>query len=228
MKTLPAGLLQFLQRVPDPRGRKGRRHPLTAMLAVVVAAMLCKFEGYESVAQWVRLLPIEFWHAFGGTRKPPCANCYRELMNEVCSLELERALNAWITEGLGLNLEDEAAGIIIDGKVLRGTRSDHNRTMQILTALDQHTGCVLSETAIAADTNEAKTAVEFLKSLVLEGKTVVGDAGFCQRDICETILSDHGEYLILVKDNQPTLHKEAIQAFVIPEGSSPLCQAQSV
>ena len=47
-------------------------------------------------------------------------------MNEVCPLELERALNAWITEGLGLNLEDQAAGIIIDGKVLRGTRSDHN------------------------------------------------------------------------------------------------------
>ena len=96
------------------------------MLAVVIAAMRCKFEGYESVAQWVRELPLEFWHAFGGTRKPPCANCYRELMNEVCPLELERALNAWITEGLGLNLEDQAAGIMIDGKVLRGTRSDHN------------------------------------------------------------------------------------------------------
>ncbi|MGB4709370.1 MAG: ISAs1 family transposase [Fuerstiella sp.] len=234
MKTLPAGLLQYLQRVPDPRGRKGRCHPLTAMLAIVVAEMLCKLEGYESVAHWIRLWPIEFWHALGGTRKPPCDNCYRELMNEVCPLELERALNAWITEGLGLNPEDEAAGIIIDGKVLRGTRSDHARKMQILTALDHHTGCVLSETAIASDTNEAKAAVEFLKTLVLEGKTVVGDTGFCLRDICETILSKHGEYLILVKDNQPTLHKEAIPAFVIPEGPvlelnrGPLCQAQSV
>ena len=198
------------------------------MLAVVVAAMLCQFEGYEAVADWVRLLPIEFWHAFGGTRKPPCANCYRELLNEVCPRELEAALNAWIIEGLGLNLEDQAAGIIIDGKVLRSTRSEHARTMQILMALDQHTGCVLSEPSIASDTNEAKTAVEFLKALVLQGKTVVGDAGFCQRDICETILTEGGEYLILVKDNQPTLHKEAIQAFVIPEGFSPLGQTQSI
>ena len=38
-------------------------------------------------------------------------------MNEICPHELERALNSWITEGLGLNLEDDAAGIIIDGKV---------------------------------------------------------------------------------------------------------------
>jgi hypothetical protein len=95
------GILSML--LKDRCTAKGQRHPLTAMLAVVVAAMLCKFEGYESVAHWVRLLPIEFWHAFGGTRKPPCANCYRELMNEVCPLELEWALNAWITEGLGLS-----------------------------------------------------------------------------------------------------------------------------
>lgn len=227
MQTVPAGLLQFLQQVPDPRGRKGRRHPLTAMLAVMVSAMLCRFEGYEAAADWVRLLPIEFWHAFGGTRKPPCANAFRKLMNEICPHELERALNAWITEGLGLDLEDEAAAIIIDGKVLRGTRSDHARTMQILAALDQHTGCVLSETQVDADTNEAKTALEFLKGLVLQGKTVVGDAAFCQRDICAQITAQQGEYLFPVKDNQPTLHREAVQAFVIPEGLSPPGQAQS-
>jgi len=84
-------------------------------------------------------------------------------------------------------------GIVNDSKVLRGTRSDHAHTMQILTAVDQqHTGCVLSETAIASDTNEARTAVAFFKTLILEEKTVVGDAGFCQLATCETILSRLG------------------------------------
>ena len=227
METVPAGLLQYLHQVPDSRGRKGRRHPFTAMLAVMVSAMLCKFEGYDAVAEWIRTLPIEVWHAFGGTRKPPCANAYRKLMNQVCPRELERALNNWITEGLGLNLEQEAAAIIIDGKVLRGTRSEHSRTMQILAALDQYTGCVLSETKVDANTNEAKTALTFLQSLVLKGKTLVGDAAFCQRDIYEQVIAAEADYLILVKDNQPTLHKEAIQAFVIPEGFPPLRQTQS-
>ena len=175
------------------------------MLAVIVSAMLCQFEGYEAVAQWMRLLPIEVWHAFGGTRRPPCANCYWQLMNAVCPVELQRALTRRITEGLGLDIQDQAAGIIIDGKVLRGTRSEHHRTMQILAAPDQHTGCVLSETQIAAETNKATTAIKFLKGLILQGKTVVGDAAYCQREVCETILSEHGEYLIVVKDKQPTL-----------------------
>ena len=39
------GLLEFLQRVPDARGRLGRRHPLSAMLAAVVCATLCGFRG---------------------------------------------------------------------------------------------------------------------------------------------------------------------------------------
>jgi hypothetical protein len=197
------------------------------MLAVIIVAMLCRFEGYDAFAQWIRLLPIKFWHAFGGTRTPPSANCYRDLMNQVSPDALQEALARWITEGLGLDLEDEAAGIIIDGKVLRGTRSEHARTMQIVAALDQHTGCVLSETQVAADTNEAKTAVEFLKGLVLQGKTVVGDAAYCQREICEAIVSEQGEYLILVKDNQPELHRQATLAFVIPEGFSPLPQTQN-
>jgi len=54
LKATPAGLLHFLQQVPDPRGRKGRRHPLTAMLAVIVASMMCRFDGYESAADWIR------------------------------------------------------------------------------------------------------------------------------------------------------------------------------
>jgi hypothetical protein len=33
-------LLTRLAQVPDPRGRKGRRHPLSAMLAAVVSSLL--------------------------------------------------------------------------------------------------------------------------------------------------------------------------------------------
>ncbi|MEZ6051798.1 MAG: transposase family protein [Planctomycetaceae bacterium] len=50
------GLLQFLQQVPDPRGREGQRHSHVAMLAALICATLCGFPGYAGVAQWIRLL----------------------------------------------------------------------------------------------------------------------------------------------------------------------------
>lgn len=46
-----AGLLEVLQQIPDPSGRYGRRHPLTAMLAAVICATLC---GHQGLRQTVR------------------------------------------------------------------------------------------------------------------------------------------------------------------------------
>lgn len=82
-------------------------------------------------------------------------------MNKICPVQLQAALQAWSTEGLGLNLEEKASAIVIDGKVLRGTHSDHARTMQIHAALDQYTGCMLSETQVAADTASASSSLNF-------------------------------------------------------------------
>ncbi|MEZ6054004.1 MAG: transposase family protein [Planctomycetaceae bacterium] len=59
------GLLHFLQQVPDPRGREGQRHCHVAMLAALICATLCGFPGYAGAAQWIKLLPIEFWHQLG-------------------------------------------------------------------------------------------------------------------------------------------------------------------
>ena len=74
------------------------------MLAVIVSAMLCNFQGYNAVAQWIRLLLIEVWHSCGGKWRPPCTNTFRDLMNAISADALEDALMRWVTEGRNLNL----------------------------------------------------------------------------------------------------------------------------
>ena len=96
------GLLHYLQQIPDPRGREGQRHPMVAMLAATVCATLCNFTGYSGVAQWIRLQPIEFWHALGGKRKPPCENAFRYLLMQLSPQALEEALWRWLSESLGM------------------------------------------------------------------------------------------------------------------------------
>ena len=207
----------------DPRGREGQRHPHVAMLAAVVCATLCGFPGYAGVAQWLALQPLAFWHALGGKRKPPCENAFRYLLIKLCPRQFEEALNGWIAEGLGLSIGEEALQkVVVDGKALRGTRARHVRATMVIAALDVATGCVLSQVAVDPATNEAKTALAMLRDMVLAGKVIVGDAAYCERDICETIVNNEGDYLLLVKDNQPNLHRAAQQSFVIPQGFSPL------
>jgi hypothetical protein len=81
----------------------------------------------------------------------------------------------------------------------------------LLAVLDQQTGCVLSQQAVDSKTNEHKAALEILQTLVLKGRLVTGDAIFCQRDYCQQVIDSGGDYLLVVKDNQPDL-KEAIEA----------------
>lgn len=224
MSTAPTrSLLYYLQQVPDFRGRKGQRHDLIAMLATVICAVLSNHGNYEAMVQWIHLQEPTFWHRLGYRRTPPKATTFRRLLSGISADALQAALWQWITDGLGLSVpEDELPSIIIDGKTLRGTKSRHTRAWQVLTLLDQKTGCVLSQAPVGATTNEVGTAQRFLEKLVLKGKLVVGDAAYCQREFCQTVLDGGGDYLVLVKDNQPQLHRALQQAFVIPKDFSPL------
>ncbi len=81
---------------------------------------------------------------------------------------------------------------------------------------------ILASHAIPANTNETTVALDLVKRLVLKGKLIVADAADCQRERCETIVEKEGDDLVTVKGNQPQLLRDVQQAFVIPEGFSPL------
>jgi len=80
--------------------------------------------------------------------------------------------------------------------------------VHLLAAVDHKTGCVLSQCRVDVKTNEHKAALDLLKTMVLEGRVIVGDAMFCQRDLCEQIVDSGGDDFFPVKENQPTLLRE--------------------
>lgn len=217
------GLFAALEQVSDPRGRQGQRHSFTAMLAAIVCATLCGARGFKPIAQWVRLQEPETWHWLGFKWRPPCANCYADLLKQICAEEFERAIREWTSRLPGVEFDDETpCAVSVDGKTLCGTLQQHQRAVHLLSALDHQTGYVLSQTQVDSKTNEAKALLTFLKDLILQGEVIVGDAMFCQRDVCEKILDSDGDYFVVVKKNQPTLLREIELAFAETEGFSPL------
>jgi hypothetical protein len=223
--------LHFLQRVADPRGRKGRRHSLVAMLATVICAVLSGARGYGAIAQWIHLQEPWVWHLLGFWRKPPTENCYRDLLMALQPDALEHALQEWIDENFPLLARPEGnlAALAMDAKTLRGTIQSHARSVQLLAAIDHESGCVLGQTFVPQNTNEHKAALTLLKSLVLQGRVVTGDAVFCQRDVCQTILDKSGEYVLPVKENQPELRRAIASEFAASdEAFSPLPTALAI
>src|SRR5205814_3561057 len=45
-------LLDLLAQVPDPRKRRGRRHPLAGLLATGIAAVVAGSRSFAAIGQW--------------------------------------------------------------------------------------------------------------------------------------------------------------------------------
>jgi DDE family transposase len=45
-------LLDLLAQVPDPRKKRGRRHPLAGLLAVGIAAVIAGSRSFAAIGQW--------------------------------------------------------------------------------------------------------------------------------------------------------------------------------
>lgn len=237
------GLLEVLQRVPDPRGRYGKRHPLSAMLAAVVCSTLCGFRGFQPVVQWLELHGPAMWHLLGFRRTPPVRQSYANVLAKLDPEQLEALLLEFVeqcgvsevppvpsakrvtTTSIATDVAEPLDAQIWDGKTLRGTRRGDQRAEQVLVRMQRTLGRILASHAIPANTNETTVALELVKRLVLKGKLIVADAAYCQRELCETIVEKEGDYLVTVKGNQPQLLRDVQQAFVIPEGFSPLPSA---
>ena len=133
----------------------------------------------------------------------------------------EAMIQRWIEPLLPAVIQDcLPLAFALDGETLCGTLDAHGRSIHLLSLFDQHSGGVLRQLAMPPDTNEHKAALTLLKSVVLKGKLVTGDAILCQRDLCQQVVDQGGDYLFVVKDNQQEL-KAAIEAEFQP-GFSPL------
>lgn len=199
-------LRQYLAQVPDPRGRKGRRHVFSAILTAVVCAILQNCRGYAAIGQWLHEQPVDFWHVLGFLRRPPTASGLRKVLNRIDVDAFEQALTRWIQDLLGeTTLAEELSPLAMDGKSLRGTWDRFDRAVHLLAVIDQRTKCVLHQRLVPSSTNEHQVALDVLGDLVLTGRVVTADAAFCHQNVCQTIVDSGGHYVLPVKDNQPGL-----------------------
>jgi|RifCSP16_2_1023846.scaffolds.fasta_scaffold78841_1 hypothetical protein len=207
-------LLSMLEEVPDFRQASGLRHPLAAILAQAVCAMLCGARSLYAIAQWGRDHGPEItgWLGF---RKPktPCVATLHRVFKRLDVEQFEAAISQWIEgcrreTGPGADEEPPREALAVDGKTLCGTLGHEVPGVHLLSAFSHRLGIPVKQASVGQKTNEAKAVLPLLKSLVLEGQLVTGDAMFTQREICEAVVAQGGDYLLVVKDNQPTLKQD--------------------
>jgi hypothetical protein len=222
-------LLEALADVPDPRSRHGRRHPLLAMLALTVLAMLRGCKGPTAISQFGRDHGTPLAHALGFRRsKTPSPSCLCDLYCALDAVAFEAALSRWVAARTPPPVAAaDATPVSLDGKALRGSRDGEVPGHHLVAAYAHEHHAVLAQVRVDAKTNEHKAALVLLGILPAQGRVVLGDALFCQRDVCAKVIEQGGDSLFTVKGNQLGLERDIAAGFGYEAGARQIAAAFS-
>lgn len=244
--ALPS-LRSFLTEVPDPRDPRGVRHPLSAILTLVCLAMASGIQGYLPTAEWAAALELADLRRMGFSRdKAPVASTFFTVLQAVSWEALEQQLRQWATtvaaalprsgptsrkaikrhkKGRRYPQTSQAPvpdpdGIAIDGKTLRGSWKRGAEIAHMLSVVTHGLGLTLAQARVGRKCGELTALRALLPELLLDGLVLTFDAAFTQRDVAQTVLDQGGDYLMQVKENQPTLLRQ-IETLLSPEHWEP-------
>jgi predicted transposase YbfD/YdcC len=109
--------------------------------------------------------------------------------------------------------------VAIDGKTARHSfASEQDQgALHIVSAWASQHQVVLGQLATEAKNNEITAIPQLLEMLDLKGATVTIDAMGCQKKIGEKIVAGKADYILSLKENQPSLHREVQEFFASAE-----------
>lgn len=203
---IPVGsdLLRALSSVPDPRKPRGVRHPLPAVLAVGLAAVLAGARSFVAIGEWVSHQPSSVLASLGVTGPGPGESTIRRVFAAVDADVLDQTLGMLMWTRTSQMLGRRV--IAIDGKAVRGARTRTTTAPHLVAAFDHAAGTVLGQVAVAAKSNEIPAVRELLTHFDLHKVVVTVDAMHTQTDTARVITTGGGDYVFTVKGNQRALH----------------------
>ena len=216
---MPRSLAEMFDRVHDPRKRKGKVHDLTPMLCLAVVAMLAGRTSLQGIAQFGRDHGKTLAFALGFRRgKTPCVATYSRVFRRLDIDPFEAVLRDWILQ----RCPDLGEHFALDGKALRGSHDGDVPAVHLVALFAPTVQAVVGQIRVDAKTNEHKAALTLLGVVPVRGKVITGDAMFCQTEIADTLAKEGAEYLLHVKDNQPTVKARIAELLDATASFSPL------
>jgi predicted transposase YbfD/YdcC len=225
--TLPlVSLYQALQGLPDPRRAQGKGYSLALVLCLLILAKLAGQTTLSGATDWIRHRQVALVQRFGLKRSSmPCQMTYCNILALIDGQQLDELLSAFFERweaqercGDEPSRLQTPAGIAdhrhlaIDGKALRATSTQAHRVHQ-LSCYEVSTGRVLWHCNVQDKHNEISELKPLLTSATVKGRILSLDALHTQREFCTQVKRLDGDYLLMAKDNQPTLKEDIRDLF---------------
>jgi hypothetical protein len=203
------GLIAVLERVQDPRKPRGIRHKQVSILTVAICACLAGERSFAAMAEWAADLDQNALERLGcrwdfnkARYAAPSEPTLRRTIEGVNAEEVDLLVGAWLAK------QSKSGATALDGKTLRGSKTESGKAIHLLAALQHGTGVVVGQRQVSDKSNEITAAQPLLENLDLAGQMVTADAMHTQTELARYIVEEKkADYLFIVKGNQPTLEK---------------------
>jgi predicted transposase YbfD/YdcC len=212
-------LVAALQAVPDPRRQcKNLRHRLVDVLAIGFCGVLCGSDDFVEIEEFGRSKEKFFRRFLELPNGIPSHDTFRRVFQAVCPQALQGCLIAWL-QGVRQTAKPVASAdevVAIDGKTLRRTfdRARGLGALHLVSAWATANGITLGQVAVDAKSNEITAIPQLIDLLDLQDCVVTIDAAGCQKEIAAKIVAKKADYVLALKENQPTLYAQAADHFV--------------
>ncbi|MBC6434622.1 ISAs1 family transposase [Nostoc sp. HG1] len=198
---------EYFTQVKDPRVERTRWHLLPDIITIAILAVIAGAQGWEDIEEY-GLSKKEWLETF--LELPfgiPSPDTFRRVFERINPKEFEQCFRRWVqslVEKLGVEV------VAIDGKNHRGSydRASQLKALHTVSAWSSEHRLVLGQTKVSAKSNEITAIPALLEMLDISGCIITIDAMGTQKSIAQKIIAANADYILSLKDNHPTLHRQ--------------------
>jgi predicted transposase YbfD/YdcC len=193
---------KHFRQLKDPRVQGRTRHRLLDIIVMAICGVICGCDDWQQVETFARSRRDWLSRFLRLPEESPAHDTFERVFDQLDPAAFQACFREWMQalhDALGLDQ------IAIDGKTLRGSGSGGQQALHLVSAWATANHLSLGQIAVAEKSNEIPAIPKLLELLDIKGALVTIDAMGCQKDIAAKIVAGGGDYVLTVKDNQPTL-----------------------
>jgi predicted transposase YbfD/YdcC len=202
MSQRPLTIKTYFRKLRDPRRKRRNWHLLLDIVVITVCAVICGCDDWQQIETFARSRHDWLKKFLRLPRGIPSHDTFERVFERLHPQAFQACFREWMQalhEALGLSQ------IAIDGKTLCGSANNGLKALHLVSAWATANSLSLGQIAVDEKSNEIPAIPKLLELLDVHGALVTIDAMGCQKEIAAKIVEAGGDYVLTVKDNQPTL-----------------------
>lgn len=197
------GLFDHLEDITDPRAANAR-HKLMDIIVITICAVTAGAEAWEHIEEYAQTRQKWLKEFLELPRGIPSHDTFARVFSAIDPKQFQKSFLDWVKT---LRKASRGEFLAIDGKTVRRShdRANGHEAIHLVSAWAAQNKLVLGQLRVEDKANEITAIPTLLDLLDLKGCLVTIDAIGCQTRIAEKIVENGADYVLAVKDNQPTL-----------------------